>query len=303
MDEDALQQVVTRAADVAFPGMGLTGISQQVALPSGPCDLRARDRQGCWWVIELKRDSLTPATVAQVLRYKRELDHLFPGTDHRPMIAGLRCSLGTRHCAAQAGVVVHVFDPDVIARLVEQFQVADRRRRRSGDQRTPSVPRGPAVPRGGYSDAGRQELQARLDAAFPPGTLTCRSPVGDVDAYWALACPGAPEAVRRRVSRVSVHILAAEPSSAIVNRASSWSNLKLSNGALVAALDAGAKAVKCDFWLPEDLAGMVPYANKGPRHPHSVWCQPRGLTSDHAVDELLHWYDRALGRRRALGLA
>ena len=299
MDEDALQQVVTRGATDAFPGMGLHEISQYVSLPSGVCDIVAKDRYGRWWVIELKRDAVTATAIAQVLRYKLDLDARWCGVSHHPMIAGLRCSPATAQAAAVAGVAVHVFDGAVIRRLIAEFAVADRVRRRSGSNRTPSRPRGPAVSRGGYVNPARQVLQSELDRQFPPGSLTGRSRRADLRAYWRLACPAAPPDIVDKVVRATAHILGAEPSSALVNRASSWTNLKLSNGAMVAALNANARTIKCDFWLPEALAGTVPYPNKGPRHPHSVWCQPRGLATDSQIDELLRWYDRALQIRQS----
>lgn len=302
MDEEALQQVVTRGSAVAFPDFGFVQMSQQVDLPSGPCDIRALDLDGHWWVIELKRDALTPTTIQQVLRYKRELDDRHRGTEHLPMIAGMRCSQATRLAAAAAGVRVHVFEKDIIDGLVAQFEVADRRRRRNGNATTPSAPRGPAVARGGYNDPERHALQSALDAAYPPGSLTWRSDIKDLREYWELACPQSRADVRAQVVRITAHILTAEPTTALVNRASSWTNLKLSNGAMVAALNANANSIKCDFWLPEALAGLVPYPNKGPRHPHSVWCQPRGLSTSADVTELLQWYDRALQLRRELSL-
>lgn len=297
MYEKTIQELAEREPDVVFPGMGLRVVGRQVVVEAGAADLLMEDRDRRYWVVELKRDRLQPAHVNQVVRYGEEIRRRHPDRQVVLLLAGPGVGLRTTAAAAAAGVLLHVFDMDVLSRLADVHQVRDgaARPRRAGTVQRPSQPRGPGAKR--LPNELRARHQQELDAAFPPGSLTAASGAAAFDAYWVVASPTASPAMRDVAVLLSMKVLAAVDGSALSNRASAWTCFRRGDGLVIASLEPKRDVCHVSFMLPDDLAAQLDAEGLVSSHQirnGGTWVSCRRVMRGVTPEEVIAWYTQGL---------
>lgn len=297
MYEKTIQELAERLPDVVFPGLGLRITGRQVPVPGGAADLMGVDPGGTEWVIELKRDTLRPGDVDQVLRYLHYLRQQRPRARLCAMLAGPDCGSSASARARELGVLIHIFDDAALQDAAAGLQINDlgARPRRNGSPTRPSRPRGSGATR--QVNHERAAHQRELDRRFPPGSLVYGTPRPIVLDYWRTAAPAASAAMHELVTDLSIGVLASVPTAAVSNRASAWTVLRRADGMVIAALEPKRTSTHMSCLLPDDLAETL--RAQGRLAVHQVrnggkWATFRGIGVDVSPDEVLAWYRTGL---------
>lgn len=297
MYEKTIQELAERRPDVVFPGCGFRVVGRQVVVTGGAADLLLEDANGTLWIVELKRDRLQPAHVAQVQRYATEIRGRFSDRTVCLMLAGPAVGPGVATQAAAAGVHLHRLDMDRLRLLALEFGLTDgsARPRMSGSPVRPSKPRGPGMRR--VADPARDAHQRDLDAAFPPGSIMASSPPEVVRQYWATASPRASGPMREVAAQLTFGVLRAVSSSAVSNRASAWTVLRRGDGLVLAAIEPKVGACHFSTLCPRDLAASLAAASLVSVHQErngGKWITCRHVGREVPVEQALTWFQKGL---------
>jgi hypothetical protein len=301
MLEREIAEILHRYPREVWPDVDFTFVGREQRLTGGLIlDLCFRDETGIHWIVELKRDRVTEATVAQVVSYLDELRRSDPDTPYRGIVAAPTIGVKGRAAAYAADVLCRRLDVEHLTAIAAahgvligheggQRPVVKRSPRSSNRSKTVTKHR-PATP------ADVITYLRLLDARFPPGTLTAPVSLDVIREYWDLATPEAPVEHRSTAADLTFEALTVVLNSTVSTRSSGrsdpYTTLRSLDGRVVAAIDARRTYVKLDFPLPESLAEESRGAGLlriwKPRG-YSVWCQSRvgtALTPAHAVELL-----------------
>lgn len=287
MLEKTISEIIARYPNEVWPDLNLTFVARECRLKGGNLfDLRFRDRDGTNWIVELKRDRVTPSAVLQLVRYLKQLRASERSTSFRGMVVAPAISEKGRFEASLRDIICRTVDEPSLRRIAACHGLpldheSGHRPKLVGSPRVRSrVPK-----RLGHRPATSEhdvEFLRTLDERFPPGSLGNESCIDELREYWDLATPTAPHYIREIATRLTYEVLQALPHSAVANRSQgkkeSYTTVRGLDGRLAAAIDARKAYAKFDFPLPADVGqgcrdeGLLRIWR--PRG-YSVWCLSR----------------------------
>jgi len=251
--------------------------STQVPLDAGRLDLLFAGEDGMW-VMELKRDVVTASTVDQLQRYVVELRQRYPGVTYGGIAVAPSVSPAGASRADELGLLAVELPEARLRAVAARHGVAldaatGHRPRPPGQIRT--VRPAPRTTRGA-TDPVRAALLARVDARFPPGSLTAGSASAKLlREYCLLAFPSSTPALNRLAAELLEQVLQVVPGSAVGRRAAGgWTTIDTAEGVTAFAVEPKRTTIKTSFSLPTDVAAREKAAGritvKGPRH-YGMW--------------------------------
>jgi hypothetical protein len=299
--ERTIAEILARYPSEVWPDLDLTFVERERRLGGGQIlDLCFRDPAGTFWVVELKRDRVTPSTVAQVTGYLAELRRAHPDVEYRAMVVAPVIGARGRVAADAAGIACRSVDVAALADIAARHGIPVGHESAHRPVIKRSTPRSSRVRERGddrpATSAEQVELLRALDERFPPGSLDSSAPVKVLIEYWRQATPGVPPERWETAAALTSAALEALPGSALstrsLGRTDPYSTVRTIDGIVAAAVDARQRYVKLDFPLPLALAeegrdsGLLRIWK--PRG-YSSWCQSRvgdALAIDQALDLL-----------------
>ena len=277
MHEKTMESLVLRHYAEIWPEWGLTLRSTQVPLDAGRLDLLFAGVDGMR-VMELKRDVITASTIDQLQRYVLELRRRDPDTTYGGIAVAPSVSpAGASRAEELALLAVELPEArlrEVAARHGIALDAATGHRPRPPGRIRTARP----VPRTtrGATDPVRAALLARVDARFPPGSLTATSASAWLlREYCSLAFPSSTPALNRIAAQLLEQVLDVVPGSAVGRRAADgWTTIDTAEGVTAFAIEPKRTTIKTSFSLPTDVAAREKAAGritvKGPRH-YGMW--------------------------------
>jgi hypothetical protein len=287
MLEKTMSEIITRFPSEVWPDLDLTFVERESRLKGGNIlDLHFRDRDGTHWIVELKRDRVTPSAVLQLVGYLEQLRTREPSISFRGMVVAPSITAKGRNEASLRDIICRTVDEQSLRRIAKSngLPLDHESRHRPKLAGTPRV-RSRVPKRLGNRPATSEhdkELLRALDERFRPGSLDNESCIDELKEYWDLATPTAPHNVREIAARLTYEVLQALPGSAVGNRSQgkkeSYTTVRGRDGRVAAAIDARKSYVKFDFPLPDAVGqrcrdeGLLRVSRS---RGYSVWCLSR----------------------------